>query len=473
MKTNKIRCTIYLFLCVIMVYINIMTVYAAANSDSDTWPEGPSIQAEAAVLMDADTGTVLYEKNAAERLYPASITKIMTTLVAIENSSLSDEVTFTNDMMEEVEYDSSRLGVSPGEHMTMEQCLYVIMLASANDVAYGVAEQVGGSIDSFVELMNQKAAELGCVDTHFVNPHGLQDENHYTSAHDMALIMKAAMENETFKKISGTTQYIISPTNEAENGYIVNNHHKMITNSQYSYEGCTGGKTGYTTLAGNTLVTTATRGDLNLICVVLKDQTPNHYLDTAELLDWGFDTFQAFSVTENETKYQLTESTFFDSENHFFTDQSLSEIDAEDQIILPKTASFEQTESQLYWEEDKDGTSIGSLTYTYAGKTVGTAAVQITDNDTEEYVNLFGEQTEAENDSNSGGQLNVWNYCISAKLIYIFFSVAVLVVLIIIFRLIRKKRGQYWERRKRIRRHRKYDRKRGSRLKIFEDSHKW
>lgn len=160
-----------------------------------------------------------------EAHYPASITKIMTTLLALENGNLSDMVTFSDDAINNTE--GSGIARDYGEQMTLEQCLYGVMLESANECAYAVAEHVGGTVENFVDMMNAKAKELGCTNTHFANPHGLQDENHYTTAHDMALIAQAAYQNETFRIIIGTKMYTIPPTNKHAEETVLRNHHDM------------------------------------------------------------------------------------------------------------------------------------------------------------------------------------------------------------------------------------------------------
>lgn len=164
------------------------------TNDINGWPQGDAIESDAAICMDGNTGAVLYGKNIEKQEYPASITKIMTVLLALENGNLDDTVTFSENAVYSIEYGSAHLGLTEGEELTLEQCLYGIMLASANEISNAVAEHIGGSVEKFADMMNQKAEELGCVNTHFVNPNGLHDDNHYTCAYDMALITQAAMK---------------------------------------------------------------------------------------------------------------------------------------------------------------------------------------------------------------------------------------------------------------------------------------
>lgn len=253
------------------------------------WPAGPAIYAESGILVDLSDGRILYAKNIDKQLYPASITKIMTTLLAIENCSPEEQVTFSQKALDSIEWDSSNIGCRLGEVLTMEQCWYGMMLNSANEVCSGVAEHVSGSIEAFVELMNEKAASLGCTGTHFSNANGLPDENHYTTAHDMALIAQAAFANETFRTVTGTKTYEIPATEKYTEIRYLRNHHKMLLpDTEYYYEGCIGGKTGYTEAALNTLVTFAERDGTTLMCVTMRTQGRQVYTDTASLFDYGF-----------------------------------------------------------------------------------------------------------------------------------------------------------------------------------------
>ncbi len=256
------------------------------------WPQGPQVQAESAIVMDVDYGICLYEKNIHAKQYPASITKIMTALVTIENSDLSDVVTFSENAVYGIEPESSHIGIDVGEQLTVEQSLYALMLASANEVAMGLAEHVAGSVEAFVDMMNEKAAELGCTETHFVNPHGLHDEDHYVTAHDMALIARAAYHNPTFLNTVCTVYYEIPPTNMEEETRYLLNHQKLLSDDDWYYTGCRGGKTGYTDQALNTLVTFAKKDNRILVCVDLKTDGTPIYSDTTALLDYGFDNFQ-------------------------------------------------------------------------------------------------------------------------------------------------------------------------------------
>ena len=339
--------------------------------------EALSVSAESCILMEAVTGEVLYEKAADQQRPMASTTKIMTTLLALENGNLSDMVTFSDDAINNTE--GSGIARDYGEQMTLEQCLYGVMLESANECAYAVAEHVGGTVENFVDMMNAKAKELGCTNTHFANPHGLQDENHYTTAHDMALIAQAAYQNETFRIIIGTKMYTIPPTNKHAEETVLRNHHDMLctyhnANRKYLYPYCVGGKTGYTATANSTLVTYAEKDGMTLICVVMNTQSPNQFIDTVNLFDYAFDNFQVLNVAENDTDYSAETTVDNGNLNNI---APFVELDKDAVIVLPKTAEFSDTSSSVEYN-DSDPEIAGSITYTYAGRNVGKANIKTT-----------------------------------------------------------------------------------------------
>ena len=260
------------------------------------------ILGESAILMDASTGEILYEKNMNEQLYPASITKLMTVLLAFEYGNLDDTVVFSESAIFGIERNSSHIALDVGEELTLEQCLYAILLQSANEASLGVAEHIGGSKEGFADMMNKKAKELGCLNTHFVNPNGLHDNNHYTSAYDMALIAKEVLKYDKFRDIIKTIRYEIPPTNiQPETRYLYAQHQMIKPPSIYVYDGCLGGKTGFTNEALNTLVTYAKKGDTTLIAVVLKDSGANTYVDTKTLFDYGFANYKTVEALPSST----------------------------------------------------------------------------------------------------------------------------------------------------------------------------
>ena len=363
--------------CLILTIISAVCLGKVDVKAADYWPDAPETRSPGVILMEESTGTILYEKNSDEAHYPASITKIMTTLLALENGNLSDMVTFSDDAINNTE--GSGIARDYGEQMTLEQCLYGVMLESANECAYAVAEHVGGTVENFVDMMNAKAKELGCTNTHFANPHGLQDENHYTTAHDMALIAQAAYQNETFRIIIGTKMYTIPPTNKHAEETVLRNHHDMLctyhnANRKYLYPYCVGGKTGYTATANSTLVTYAEKDGMTLICVVMDTQSPNQFIDTVNLFDYAFDNFQVLNVAENDTNYSAETTVDNGNLNNI---EPFVELDKDAVIVLPKTAEFSDTSSSVEYN-DSDPEIAGSITYTYAGRNVGKADIKTT-----------------------------------------------------------------------------------------------
>lgn len=363
--------------CLILTIISAVCLGKVDVKAADYWPDAPETLSPSVILMEESTGTILYEKNMDEAHYPASITKIMTTLLALENGNLSDMVTFSDDAINNTE--GSGIARDYGEQMTLEQCLYGVMLESANECAYAVAEHVGGTVENFVDMMNAKAKELGCTNTHFANPHGLQDENHYTTAHDMALIAQAAYQNETFRIIIGTKMYTIPPTNKHAEETVLRNHHDMLctyhnANRKYLYPYCVGGKTGYTATANSTLVTYAEKDGMTLICVVMDTQSPNQFIDTVNLFDYAFDNFQVLNVAENDTDYSAETTVDNGNLNNI---APFVELDKDAVIVLPKTAEFSDTSSSVEYN-DSDPEIAGSITYTYAGRNVGKADIKTT-----------------------------------------------------------------------------------------------
>ena len=340
----------------------------------ESWPEGPEINGETAIVMEASTGTILYEKNIHEEHFPASITKIMTALLALENSSLDEEVVFSRNAVYSIE--GAHIARDVDEVMPMEECLYALLLASANECAYAIAEHVGGDYDTFIRMMNEKATELGCQNTHFNNPHGLPDEEHYTSVYDMALIAREAMKNETFRLITGTKIHAIPPTNKhSEETYVTHTHRMLTSNkgSEYLYDGCIGGKTGYTDTARNTLVTFAERDGMTLICVVMHEGLSNQYHDTAALLDFCFDNFQVWNVTKNEKHYTLDVIRDELSEN----ETEIFSLDQDANIVLPKTAVFTDASVELVRDDESEDRA-GTVAYTYADRQVGGTDIIVT-----------------------------------------------------------------------------------------------
>ncbi len=345
---------------------------------AENWPQAPVVEAEGAVLMDAITGTVLYEKNANHTYYPASITKIMTGLLAAEHCSLDEVVTYSHDAVYTVPVGYANIAAVEGEQMTVEDCIYALLLPSANDAANALGEHISGSIEAFSQMMNERAAQLGAKHTHFVNPSGIHNEEHWTTPYDMAMIMRGCALNETFMQIDSAQTYVLPPTQLQEEERPMANLHRMLFPAREEYyEYVLGGKTGYTTPAGNTLVTYAEKGDMKLVCVVMHSMDTT-YEDTKVLLEYGFNNFRMYQPAQTDDRYTLESNGFF--EDSMEEDRQAS-IEFQDGgwVILPQNVSFFDTEPELTYVNNEDSQSdvFADLTYYYQGMEVGQASLRL------------------------------------------------------------------------------------------------
>lgn len=372
-----------LFLCLLGVFL-FKTNVQAKNV--------PSISAESAIVMDVQSGTILYEKNMDKKQYPASITKVMTGLLAIENSTLSETVTYSREAVTNLEPGASHISVQVGEKLSMEDSLYGILLMSANEVCNGVGEHIAGSTENFVKMMNQRAKELGCKNTHFANTNGLWMKNHYTTAYDMALISRAAYKNPTFAKITGTKRYNIEKTNKTKETRYMYNHHGMLYASkfpQYLYEYCVGGKTGYTSKCRYTLVTYAKKNDVTLVSVIMKAPyspwvEPNEYTDTTKILNYCFENYKRHAIGKNDIK-AINDANLFTKFSSFYN-SGTSPLTIEDNagVMLPKGVSLDQAKRNITMYENPIKISntkknIGKITYTYNEREVGGSEIYYED----------------------------------------------------------------------------------------------
>ena len=301
---------------------------------------------------------------------------------------MTDEVAFGEQAVSESIPGNARINVKLGEVLNTEQCLYAILLASANEVCTQMAIDIAGSVEAFADMMNQRAAAIGCTNTHFTNPNGLPDPNHYTTAHDMALILGEAIKNETFCQIEANLTYTIPPTNMTAEPRELRNHHPMLFQDDpaVGYEGAFAGKTGYTDDARHTLVTAARRNDMTLLCVVMYGDNPNYVYDTITLLDYGFANFTHCALESSETETiqgsltvpvnittdQLTftdsdplegENTFqrsFELEGHLLGTASVTENIPEQEE--PSDSSASSASSELSSKEEPASESTGILT---------------------------------------------------------------------------------------------------------------
>ncbi|MGN0483400.1 MAG: D-alanyl-D-alanine carboxypeptidase family protein [Lachnospiraceae bacterium] len=348
------------------------------------WKKGPGTYGEAAIVMEVETGTILYAKDIDSKQYPASITKVLTALVALENSQMSDKVTFSHDCVSFLQPGDSSVGLKEGNVITMEQTLYAMLLASANEAAYAVGENTGKNAgydyDWFIRKMNERVKELGGVNSNFVNTNGLHDKNHYTCARDMALIGRELFKHPEFFEIVQTLEYKI-PESKTVEEHVFQQKDKMLQpwNSNY-YKYAIGGKTGYTSDALSTLITMADNGKMQLVCVVLRTHGQNIYPDTTNLLNYAFKNFKKVEVNELEQSENVEE---------------IHGNAGSGYVVIPKKAEFTDLEMEI--SPDGVGSDEATLAYTYHGTNVGDVRARLT----EEYLranSLIEEEESADSD---------------------------------------------------------------------------
>ncbi len=355
----------------------------ASASDADYIPsDAPVINAQSAIVMDIDTGDILYEKAAYTERYPASITKVLTCLIAIQNGNVNDTLTISESVMNQTEEGSSSIGLVAGEQLTLRDALYGMMLNSGNECALSIAEYIGGSTEGFADMMNNTARELGCKASHFVNPNGLQNEEHYTCCYDMALIGIAAYQYPEFKKLISSQSYTIPETNLNEARDLWQENRLIYSgNGEYYYQYSTGGKTGYTTTSLATLISFAERDGRRLVTVVMKcDPTTESYLDTIKLDEFCFNSYKLckplfdFDINEKNQNNILVLNNYYNDLNHdlikYYVNQSYSFYTRS----LVKDTDI--TKRINFYSQPVDNVA-GKIEFLYEGKVIG--ETEITD----------------------------------------------------------------------------------------------
>lgn len=389
------------------------------------WPQAPAIYADAGIVMDMDTGEVLFGKAIEEKHYPASITKLLTVLLTLENASLTDEVEFTQDSVSFLQYEDAHIGMRPREIIGMEDALYAVLLASANEVSHAVAETVGkqyfgGDYNRFIEKMNEKSRELGCVNSHWVNSYGLHDEEHYTCAYDMAKIASKVYSYEEFRQIMKKSEYKIGVTNLVKEERVFQQVHKMLNPySEYYDETCTGGKTGYTEEAMNTLVTMAEKDGKRLVAVVLHDYGKEIYNDTKKMLAYGFDNFKKVPIEEVENEEAIQEFVKKDAT-----------------LLLPSNLDFSKLQKEIVLTDT--GIRTGQVVYKFEGNEVGRFDVSLTEKG---YQSLTkGKKPSQTKPSKENPSSREENKKIATELVFIGLMVVVLILVVVKIILFMKRR---------------------------------
>ena len=360
----------FVIIFILSLFFNISASYADSND--------VNISAESAVLIDSSSEKVLFSKDAERKMYPASTTKILTAILAIENCNLDDVVTVPYEAISQIPSGYSVAALQAGEQITVEQLLKVMMVHSANDAANVLAYHVSGSLEGFAGLMNQKVADLGLEHTHFTNPSGMQNENHYTTAHDLSLIMKYCMKNSTFRTLAGLKSCIIPATNKYEERIFKTTNDLLISDnrdvqSNYYYRYAIAGKTGYTTEAKNCLVSVANKDGFELICVVLGvGVIPNNlsvkFFDTKNLFEYVYNNYAIKKIRDkNAIATQITIS------NATKETQNLDLLLSDDITVLTSQNASESDLSPTITLKDNllapiaQGQVLGKITYTVDG----------------------------------------------------------------------------------------------------------
>lgn len=356
---------------------------SADDSSALGLPEFPKISSDYVVLMDADSGEILYSSNADTQCYPASTTKLLTALLTVENCSLTDTVTFSQAAVDSIDYGDANASISPGEELTIEQALYCLILRSANEVAYGLAEHVGQTVSSFASMMNSRMEELGATHTHFTNPSGLSDQFHYTTPYDMALIAQACFNNKTLMKIvSHSGVYTIGPTNKSNFTHYYRHRYQMLPGGDYAYKYSLGGKTGYTDAAGNCLVSFAQKDDLRLICVIMKSTDAGRYKDTTALFDYYFNNYHKVYLDNSASSLSTGQVDILNITGRVSSSSDISIGFADDTYLLvPTSVKLSELTGIVTYSDNpayagKDG-GFACITYYYGNTNVGNATIMI------------------------------------------------------------------------------------------------
>ena len=342
------------------------------------WPADTGVQSEAGIVMDMDSGAVLFAQNIHVQLPPASITKLLTALVVAEHASMDEQVTFSHDAVYNVESGSgNKLGLEEGDVLSVKDSLSVMLLQSSNQAANALAEHVAGSREAFADMMNEKAEALGCRESNFENPSGLNDEAQLTSAYDMALIGAAAFSDPEILEICSAKEATLPPTKNNTEGRTYSLEHKLVVTedgtSEYYYPEAVAGKTGYTSLAGQTLVTYAVKDDRRQVAVTLKSTQKTHYSDTKTILDFGFKRFKNVNVAENETHYITGEEPVEINGVSYLPSELY--LDDTAVITLPNDAEFGDADQYLQTEipENHPEGAVGRIIYSYNDRQIGVA----------------------------------------------------------------------------------------------------
>ena len=369
--------SIVIFTIIIFLLILPLNISLAVDIDtSDYNPDNLTTNSDSIILIDAKTGNILYSKNAYEKKYPASTTKLMTAILTLENCKLTDVVTVSHNAIFSVPVGYSHASLQEGEQLTVEQLLNVLLIPSANDAAFALAEHIAGSVDEFSTMMNNKAKELGCLNTHFVNPNGIHNNDHYSTAYDLALIGQYAMKFDDIMRIAKISQYTLPKTNKYDRtDRIFNATNGLITkNDEYYYPSATGLKTGYTDKSGYCIVATAEKNGVELLEVVLGSESiSDRYKDCIKLFDYGFENYSNQNLVSTNEIIENVEVAGATKETKNLDIVAKSNID----VLLKNNIDINSLDKKVEINENltapiSEGAVVGKVTYTIDGKDYST-----------------------------------------------------------------------------------------------------
>ena len=372
MKINKSTVILTIITIISILFCNYSYAETPQSTDSE---QNLTLYSDVAILMDSATGKVLAEKNSNEKMYPASTTKILTAIIAIENCKLDDKITASYDAVMSIPVGYSNAAIQPDETLSVEELLNLFLIHSANEVGMIFAEHISGSVENFANLMNQKAAEIGCTNTHFTNPSGIHDEEHYSTAYDMALIAQYCMKNETFRSIVSKPSCEVAATDKYEERYFVNTNDLIRPSSQYYYQYAIGIKTGFTSQAKNCLIAASKKENMELITVILGAQTTDNgksarYVDSINLFEYGFNNYKFQEIkAQNDVIQEINiKNATKETENlQLLLKDSISSI-------VPMNFNLENLDYSIELNENisapiAQGATLGKITYNIDGVT--------------------------------------------------------------------------------------------------------
>ncbi len=338
------------------------------NIPEEGWPEAPEIDSESAIVVERSSGIILYEKNCTEERYPASTTKLMTALLTLENTTMDEVVTFSWNAVNSIGSGASHIGIRTGEQLTVRDSLCGLLIPSANEVANGLAEHIGGSIEGFVEQMNARAQQMGLIHTHFQNSNGLHEENHYTCAYDLYRILDACVSLPSFVELDSITAYVKKADALLDRDIPMGTTNLLIKkDSEYYNEAVICGKTGYTEEAGRVLATYASKDQMELICVTMGASGENHFVDTNRLLDYAYSNFRLLQLSQESAQKNGESILRFTPLKIERQPLGMWEAQNQGEVVLPVTASADQISRQLRTLENGEI----EMEYTLNGYVVG------------------------------------------------------------------------------------------------------